>query len=81
MSAALVIGLLLAILATVIAIQNTREVTVVFLAWEVGAPLVAVLLTAGIAGVVLDEVLGFVWRRRRRRNLAEHVELDRLRRP
>lgn len=79
-SAALVIGVVLAILAIVVAVQNTADVSVDFLAWEVDAPLVAVILAAGLAGVLLDETLGFFWRRRRRRHLAERAELHRLRR-
>lgn len=79
-SAGLVIGVLLAILAIVIAVQNTTDVRVTFLAWEIDAPLVAVILAAVVAGVLLDETLGIFWRRRKRRHLAERVELRRLRR-
>lgn len=78
-SAALVIGVLLAILAIIIAVQNTESVSVHFLAWDVDAPLVAVILAAGVAGVVLDETLGFFWRRRRRSQLADRAALRRLR--
>lgn len=79
-SAGLVVGVLLAILAIIVAVQNTGDVNVDFLAWEVDAPLVAVILAAAVAGVVLDETLGFFWRRRRRRNLGDRAELRRLRR-
>jgi uncharacterized integral membrane protein len=79
-SAALVIGVLLTILAIVVAVQNTASISVTFLAWEFDAPLFAVILAAIVAGVLLDETLGFFWRRRRRRQLAEGAELRRLRR-
>jgi uncharacterized integral membrane protein len=79
-SAGLVVGVLLAILAIIVAVQNTGDVNVDFLAWEFDAPLVAVILAAAVAGVVLDETLGFFWRRRRRRNLGDRAELRRLRR-
>jgi uncharacterized integral membrane protein len=79
-SVALVVGILLAVLAIVVAVQNTDDVRVDFLGWEVDAPLLAVILTAALAGVLLDEILGFFWRRRRRRHLADRAELRRLRR-
>jgi uncharacterized integral membrane protein len=77
---ALVIGLVLAVLAIIVAVQNTRDVRVKFLAWEANTPLVALILAAAVAGVVLDETLGFFWRRHRRRHLADRAELRRLRR-
>lgn len=80
-SAALVVGVVLAILTLIVAVQNTDDVGLDFLFWDVEAPLVAVILAAAIAGVLLDETLGFFWRRRRRRHLAERAELRRLRRP
>lgn len=80
-SVALVVGVLLAILAIIVAVQNTDDVNIDFLAWELDAPLVAVILAAALAGVVLDEILGFFWRRRRRRHLTERAELQRLRHP
>lgn len=80
-SVALVVGVLLAILAIIVAVQNTEDVNIDFLAWELDAPLVAVILAAAVAGVVLDEILGFFWRRRRRRHLAERAEIQRLRQP
>jgi uncharacterized integral membrane protein len=79
-SVALVVGVVIAVLAIVVAVQNTDDVNVDFLGWEVDAPLVAVILTAAVAGVLLDETLGFFWRRRRRRQLADRAELGRLRR-
>jgi uncharacterized integral membrane protein len=79
-SAALVVGVVLAILTIVVAIQNTDKVRMQFLAWDLDAPVVAVILAAGVAGVLLDETLGFFWRRRRRRTLAERAELRRPRR-
>lgn len=79
-SVALVVGVVLAVLAIVVAVQNTEDVNVDFLGWEVDAPLLAVILTAAVAGVLLDEILGFFWRRRRRGQLADRAELRRLRR-
>lgn len=79
-SVTLVIGVVVTILAIIVAIQNTGDVGVEFLAWDVEAPLVAVILASAVAGVLFDEILGFFWRRRRRRHLAERVELRRLRR-
>jgi uncharacterized integral membrane protein len=79
-SVALVVGVVIAVLAIVVAVQNTDDVNVDFLGWEIDAPLLAVILTAAVAGVLLDEILGFFWRRRRRRHFADRAELRRLRR-
>jgi uncharacterized integral membrane protein len=79
-SVALVIGVVVTVLAIIVAVQNTDDVGIDFLAWDVDAPLVAVILAAAVAGVLFDEILGFFWRRRRRHHLAERAELRRLRR-
>ena len=79
-SVALVVGVVVTVFAIIVAIQNTDDVGVDFLAWDLEAPLVAVILAAAVAGVLFDEILGFFWRRRRRHDLAERAELRRLRR-
>lgn len=79
-SAALVVGVVLAVLAIIVTVQNTEDVRIDFLAWDLDAPLVAVILAAAVVGVVLDEILGYFWRRRRRHQLSERAELRRLRR-
>lgn len=67
------------ILVVVFAVQNTSQVPLRFLWWEGSFPLAIVILgTAGIA-VVLDELAGVAYRRRRRRRLADKEELARLR--
>lgn len=78
-SVALVVGLAVTVLAIIVAFQNTDDVGVDFLGWDVDAPLVVVILAAAVAGVLFDEILGFFWRRRRRHHLAERAELRRLR--
>lgn len=63
----------------ILAAQNTVAVPFSFLVWNLEYPLVAILL-ATIAGTVfLDEAVGFVWRHRRRKVLAERHELKELR--
>ncbi len=63
----------------ILAAQNTVAVPFSFLVWDLNYPLVAILL-ATIAGTVfLDEAVGFVWRHRRRKVLAERHELKELR--
>jgi uncharacterized integral membrane protein len=63
----------------ILAAQNTVAVPFSFLVWDLEYPLVAILL-ATIAGTVfLDEAVGFVWRHRRRKVLAERRELKELR--
>lgn len=69
---------LLAVVAGLIALaaQNTESVTVRWLSFEWNAPLVAVLLATMLIAVVLDEVIGAIWRSRRRRIRADRLELD-----
>jgi uncharacterized integral membrane protein len=75
----LVLLFLTAALVLILAVQNTAPVTLDFLAWEVELPLFALLLGAGLLGVLLDELIGLVWRRQRRKRMEERAELARLR--
>lgn len=75
----LVAILLFALALLVLAVQNTQEVDVDFLGFTFTVPLFAVAIGAAILAVVLDELIGLVWRRRRRTRLEERAELDRLR--
>ncbi|MDH3538886.1 MAG: hypothetical protein OEP52_02725 [Acidimicrobiia bacterium] len=63
----------------VLAAQNTQTVTVRWLGLEWATPLIALLLGVMLAMVILDEVIGAIWRRRRRRVIAERLELTRRR--
>jgi len=74
------VALLTAIAALlVVIIQNTHDVAFEFLWFDVQTPLSLVLaITFGVA-LVVGEVVGFVWRRRRRTRMRERDELRRLR--
>ena len=63
----------------VLAAQNTQSVTIRWLGLSWTTPLIAVLLGVMLVTVILDEVIGAVWRHRRRRILAERQELTRRR--
>ena len=75
----LVIGALLTVIVIILAAQNTQEVTLKFLPFEIGTPLIVVLLASLLVGVILDEIIGWAHRARRRRILTEKEELRRLR--
>jgi uncharacterized integral membrane protein len=75
----LVIGALLTVIVIILAAQNTQQVTVKFLPSEIGTPLIVVLLASLLIGVILDEIVGWAYRARRRRTLTEKEELKRLR--
>ncbi len=75
----LVIGALLAAAVIILAAQNTQQVTLQFLSFEIGTPLIVVLLASLLVGVVLDEIVGWAYRARRRRTLTDKEELKRLR--
>lgn len=74
------VALLTAIAVSIIVvIQNTHDVEFEFLWFDVAIPLSLILaITFGVA-LVLGEITGFVWRRRRRTRLREREELRRLR--
>lgn len=78
-SSTLAIGLLLAVIVIILAVQNTASVKVEFLPWATDLPLVVIILISALAGVVLDELFGFVWRHHRRRQLSDREELKTLR--
>ncbi|MBU1225729.1 MAG: DUF1049 domain-containing protein [Actinobacteria bacterium] len=75
----LVIAVLLAAAVIILAAQNTQQVTVEFLSFEIDTSLIVVLLAALLVGVVLDEIVGWVYRARRRRTLTDREELKHLR--
>ncbi len=75
----LVVGVALAIIVIVFAAQNTQEVDVNVIVWSWTSRLFVVILVSLILGIVLDEIVGIVYRSRRRRRLAEKAELKRLR--
>lgn len=64
----------------VFAVQNAHEVEINFLAFDATVPLFAVVIGAALATVVLDQLIGLVWRRHKRHRLEEKKELEELRR-
>jgi uncharacterized integral membrane protein len=72
-------GLLLIGAIAVLAAQNTQTVRLRILGWDGNAPLIVIMLFTAVIAVVIDELIGVMWRIRRRRLLAEREELRRLR--
>lgn len=68
-----------AVLFIIFLAQSTEQVAIEFLFWEVEAPLYVVLLVTMAASAFLTLAVAGIWRRRRRRQRAEHEELGRLR--
>jgi uncharacterized integral membrane protein len=75
----LVVGVILAVVVIVFSAQNTADAPVKFLWWDWASPVFAVILVSLLVGIVLDEIVGLLFRSRRRRALAEREELKRLR--
>jgi len=75
----LVVGVILALIVVVFAAQNTQSATIKVLPWDWSSPLFVVVLISLLIGIVLDEIVGLLYRARRRRRLAEKEELKRLR--
>lgn len=71
--------LLFAVVLLILAVQNTQDVTVAFLGLEFTIPLFAVAIGAGLLTVILDELIGLVWRKQKRTRLEEQAELATLR--
>ena len=67
------------VVVVVFAFQNTKQVPLQFLWWEGNFPLAIVILGTAGATFVLGQLTAMVYRRRRRRRLAEMEELGRLR--
>ena len=70
---------LAALTILILAVQNTNEVTIEFLGLEFALPLFGVILGTALITVILDELIGVVWRRQQRTRLEERAELQRLR--
>lgn len=75
-----VIGIMLfALILLILAVQNTQEVEVHFLGFDFDVPLFGIAIGAALIAVIIEELIGLVWRRRRRTRLEERAELERLR--
>ena len=66
LSVTLAIGIILLVLFAVFAVQNTETVEVEFLAWTFQVSRITMLLITAAIFIVLDEIGGYLWRRRRR---------------
>lgn len=75
----LIVGVVLALVVVILAAQNTGTVTIAFLGWDFSTPLIVLILGSLLIGIVLDELFGLVYRKRRRRTLRDREELNRLR--
>lgn len=70
-----VLGLPLAAALIVFVAQNTQDVTVHWTVWKVHTSLVVVVLVTIFAAVLLAELVGFVWRHRRRRQISRQESM------
>lgn len=72
LSITVAIGILLLVLFAIFAVQNTQKLEVEFLAWTFQTSRITMLLVTAAIFIVLDEIVGYLWRRRRRqRKLAK----------
>jgi uncharacterized integral membrane protein len=75
----LVLALVMAAAIVVGIIQNSHGVRLDYLVWHGSVPLIAVLLATMVLTVALTSLVGVIWRRRRRQQLTDAVELLELR--
>jgi uncharacterized integral membrane protein len=73
------VGLLILLGLIALVAQNTEDVTVNWLFWDIETSLVVVILVTAVAVSVLQAVGGLIWRTRQRRRLTERHELEQLR--
>ncbi len=66
LSISLAIGIVLLVLFAVFAVQNTEVIEVEFLTWTFQTSRITMLLVTAAVFIVLDEIAGYMWRRRRR---------------
>lgn len=74
----LIIGVVLAIGVVILAAQNTGSITVAFMGWEFSTPLIVLILSSLLIGVVFDELFGLFYRNRRRRSQRDRDHVERL---
>jgi uncharacterized integral membrane protein len=73
-------GALVLLAALIVAVaQNSQRVRLHYLAWDARVSLIVVVLTTALAAVLIDEVGGLIWRRRRRAKNGDRSELEHLR--
>ena len=75
----LLLGLILAIAILIGIIQNSQSVQLKYLVWDLGTPMIVVLLVTIFASALLTALVGVTWRHRRRRQLTDREELRGLR--
>jgi uncharacterized integral membrane protein len=73
----LIVGVLLATAVVILVAQNTGSISVAFLGWDFSTSLIVIVLVTLLVGVVLDELFGLVYRRRRRRVMNDRERLAR----
>ncbi len=73
-------GILLSLIVIILVFQNFESTTFQFLTWSIEAPLAVIILGSVVIAVVIDEIVGVVWRARRRRLLQAKAELKELKR-
>lgn len=76
---AMILGVLLTVAVIILAAQNTQEITIEFLSWQIATPFIVMVLAVLLIGILLAEIVGLVFRHRRRRRLTDREELKRLR--
>lgn len=76
----MIVGTLLVVAMLVVLVQNTDDVPFEFLWFDVDLSLGVLLLVAGLITLAAGELIGVLWRRRRRRVRTMRQELDDLRR-
>ena len=76
---AFIFGAILTAAIIILAVQNTDSVPVKLFFWETEAPLIIVMLVTALVVILIDEMIGLIIRRRKRKVLAEREELKRFR--
>lgn len=73
-------GIVLTLIVMILVFQNFQSTEFSFLTWKVTSPLAVIIIGTALIAVIIDEIVGIVWRARRRKNLRQKAELKELRR-
>lgn len=71
-------GAILLAVVIILVVQNTGTVEFKFLQWRISAPLAGILLGTTLVAVIIDEIVGYVIRMRRRKVKQQLAELKKL---
>jgi uncharacterized integral membrane protein len=72
-------GIVLTLVVMILVFQNFQATDFSFLTWTISAPLAVIIIGTALIAVIVDEIVGVIWRARRRKLMRQKAELKKLR--